>query len=62
MQDDPKVKCSAKKPQHWSPTFRARWSAYKDAYCMAWCNAYHGRFGRAFYGVELKYVVEVFVK
>lgn len=51
-----KTICSMPKPTHWSPTFRARWVAYKDAYCMCWCRAYPGHFGRAFYGVEMKWI------
>jgi hypothetical protein len=60
MQDDPKVKCSAKKPQRVGSlglqAYQNRWNAYRDAYCMAWCSVYPGHFGRAFYNIEIEYV------
>lgn len=63
MVNDPKVKCSAKKPERIGKlglqAWRERWSAYHDAYAMAWCTAHPARFAKAFYGVEMKWVIEV---
>lgn len=36
--------------------YRARLAAWRDAYCMAWCNVYRGKTLRAFYGVEMKFI------
>jgi hypothetical protein len=40
--------------------WRKRYDAYRDAYCMAWCEVYkNSKLFKAFYGVEMKFVTHV---
>lgn len=39
--------------------YRARLAAWRDAYCMAWCNVYKGKTLRAFYGIEMQFIKEI---
>jgi len=70
MQDKKVLKLlSCKEPRHYQKpgesyaSMQARWharyAAYRDAYCMAWCEVYKGASNRnykAFYGVEMEFV------